>query len=61
MVHEKGLIPALIPSYLEALIKRLDSDTEKIGLYGGQPPNHVLINKYGPGEGIMVRSCSGQS
>jgi alkylated DNA repair dioxygenase AlkB len=35
--------------------------TEKIGkldLFGGKQPNHVLVNEYQPGEGIMVRwSC----
>ncbi|GAX80010.1 hypothetical protein CEUSTIGMA_g7449.t1 [Chlamydomonas eustigma] len=53
MVHEKGLIPAPIPSYLKNLMNQLDIDSQQIRLYGDQPPNHVLINKYGPGDGIM--------
>jgi hypothetical protein len=35
--------------------------TEKIGkldLFGGKQPNHVLVNEYLPGQGIMVSwSC----
>jgi alkylated DNA repair dioxygenase AlkB len=35
--------------------------TQKIGkldLFGGKQPNHVLVNEYQPGEGIMVsQSC----
>jgi alkylated DNA repair protein alkB family protein 6 len=33
--------------------------TERIGkldLFGGKQPNHVLVNEYLPGQGIMV-SC----
>ena len=54
IVHEKGLIPAPIPAWLRSLIKRLHGQTASMGLYGQGPPNHVLINSYRPGEGIMV-------
>jgi alkylated DNA repair protein alkB family protein 6 len=26
----------------------------KLGLFGGKQPNHVLVNEYMPGQGIMV-------
>ena len=51
LVHKQGLIPAPLPSWLQPLLARLARDT---GAYGpGQLPNHVLINAYQPGEGIM--------
>ena len=37
-------------SWLQALVTRLQSET---GLYGGRAPNHVLLNAYLPGEGIL--------
>ncbi len=50
-MHKKGLIPAPLPSWLQPLLGRLAQDT---GAYGeGQQPNHVLINAYQPGEGIL--------
>ncbi|PRW33548.1 alpha-ketoglutarate-dependent dioxygenase alkB-like protein 6 [Chlorella sorokiniana] len=51
IVHKKGLLPAPLPSWLQPLLGKLAADT---GAYGeGQAPNHVLINAYQPGEGIM--------
>jgi alkylated DNA repair protein alkB family protein 6 len=51
VVSSKGsLLQAPIPSYLSSLITEL---TEKFQLYNGAPANHVLINQYFPGEGIM--------
>ena len=56
IVHKKGLIPAPLPSWLQPLLGRLAQDT---GAYGeGQAPNHVLINAYQPGEGIMPHEAS---
>lgn len=57
IVHAKGLIPAPIPSWLQQLLKALPA--QLLGLFpADQPPNHVLINSYQPGCGIMVRtSC----
>ncbi|GIL57147.1 hypothetical protein Vafri_12447 [Volvox africanus] len=53
VVHSKGLIPAPLPSWLEPLLTRLAGEGGEGGLYGGKPPNHVLVNSYLPGEGIM--------
>ena len=49
MVHKKGLVPAPMPSWCTPLLARLASE----GVYGGQLPNHVLVNAYQPGEGIL--------
>jgi hypothetical protein len=54
VVHERaGLLPAPLPSWLQPLLARLG------GLAGGAyfcglPPNHVLVNAYEPGDGIMA-------
>ncbi|PNG99069.1 putative alpha-ketoglutarate-dependent dioxygenase ABH6, partial [Tetrabaena socialis] len=56
VVHAKGLIPAPLPSWLQPLLQRLAAEgggDGPSGLYGGLPPNHVLVNSYRPGEGIM--------
>ena len=50
VVHAKGLIKAPMPSWVEGLCRRL-GDAFATDLYGGAPPNHVLINAYQPGEG----------
>jgi hypothetical protein len=67
-VEAKGLIPAPMPAWLRALCERVARDTRiygaaAAGSEGSQPgppqqllPNHVLINAYAPGEGIMVRA-----
>ncbi|KAG6550699.1 hypothetical protein Mapa_007796 [Marchantia paleacea] len=49
VVHEKGLIPQSLPSWLKPLTERIDSET---GLFPS-PINHVLVNEYEPGQGIM--------
>lgn len=51
IVHTKGLIPSPLPRWLQGLADRLHAD---IPLFGDKAPNHVLINSYHPGEGIMV-------
>lgn len=48
-MHKKGLIPAALPRWLQPLLDRLAA----LGLYAGQAPNHVLVNSYQPGEGIL--------
>ena len=70
-MHAKGLIPGPMPSWLRPLLERIRTDTAPIGLYGfggsegseGKEtvaaPNHVLLNSYRPGEGIMVKSWGG--
>ena len=52
-VHEKwgGLLQAPLPSWLQALLTKLEQDVQ---LYKGAP-NHVLLNVYEPGQGILVR------
>jgi alkylated DNA repair protein alkB family protein 6 len=53
VVSDKGsLLPAPMPSWgIQSLITEL---SEKFKLYNGDSPaNHVLINTYGPGDGIM--------
>ena len=52
-VHEKwgGLLQSPLPAWLKPLLTRLDHDFQ---LYQG-PPNHVLLNAYDPGQGILVR------
>eukprot|EP00879_Flechtneria_rotunda_P025696 GHRR01027333.1.p1 GENE.GHRR01027333.1~~GHRR01027333.1.p1 ORF type:complete len:195 (+),score=33.59 GHRR01027333.1:761-1345(+) len=50
MVHPRGLIPAPIPRWLEQLLAELH---QQLPLFDGRPPNHVLINAYQPGCGIM--------
>jgi hypothetical protein len=52
-VHEKGLIPAPLPSWLTPLMEKLHRDTQQLELLGDSQPNHCLINEYRPGEGIM--------
>lgn len=51
IVHSKGLIPAPMPRWLQQLCSRVHS--QLLPLFGEQPPNHVLINAYQPGCGIM--------
>lgn len=56
IVHSKGLIPAPIPSWLQHLLQSLPRPL--LDLFPPeQPPNHVLINSYQPGCGIMVRQA----
>lgn len=50
-VSPKGaLIPTPMPSWLHTLTSTIGN---KFNLYGSQPANHVLINVYQPGDGIM--------
>jgi alkylated DNA repair protein alkB family protein 6 len=56
IVHTKGLIPSSLPRWLQGLADRLHTD---IPLFGDKAPNHVLINSYNPGEGIMVSAYTG--
>ncbi|XP_028679986.2 alpha-ketoglutarate-dependent dioxygenase alkB homolog 6 isoform X2 [Erpetoichthys calabaricus] len=47
--HPKGMLAEKLPEWLETY-------TEKISLlsaFGGRHANHVLVNEYKPGEGIM--------
>ncbi len=49
-MHQKGLIQTPLSSWLTPLIQRMHHDT---GIFGPDAPNHVLINSYAPGEGIL--------
>lgn len=52
VVHTSGwLIQQQLPSWLQPLAQLTHSST---GVFGSDPPNHVLINSYEPGEGILV-------
>mmetsp|Transcript_8012 Transcript_8012/g.20547 ORF Transcript_8012/g.20547 Transcript_8012/m.20547 type:complete len:223 (+) Transcript_8012:297-965(+) len=51
MVHRNGLVPDTMPSWLKALIGRIKQDT---GSAFPKDLNHVLVNKYDQGEGIMA-------
>eukprot|EP00850_Spirogloea_muscicola_P017948 SM000159S01779 [mRNA] locus=s159:106179:108257:- [translate_table: standard] len=48
-VHEKGMIPQAMPTWLAALAARLEEDFNELV----SPINHILINEYAPGQGIM--------
>lgn len=52
MVQPKGLIPTPLPSWSSRLISKLMED-ECSSWYGGSLPNHLLVNRYLPGEGIL--------
>ncbi len=57
IVHAKGLIPATLPAWLQQLLNTLPS--QLLDMFpADQPPNHVLINSYQPGCGIMVGTSS---
>lgn len=45
-----ALIPAQMPSWLASLVDRVSGE---FGIFGPQGANHVLINEYEPGQGIM--------
>ncbi|XP_010938157.1 alkylated DNA repair protein ALKBH6 homolog [Elaeis guineensis] len=49
VVHEKGLLPQELPSWLTKITQRICQQT---GLFPS-PINHVLINEYLPDQGIM--------
>ncbi|GAQ90220.1 oxidoreductase [Klebsormidium nitens] len=49
MVHEKGMIPEPVPKWLEGVLTGIAAKTDMFP----SPLNHVLINEYLPGQGIM--------
>lgn len=51
IVLDKGLLQATLPNWLWPLAMRMHDETK---IFGDTPPNHVLINSYMPGQGIMV-------
>lgn len=36
-------------------LKKYVDDIVELNLFNGKIPNHVLVNEYTPGQGIMVR------
>jgi len=58
--HEKGMVPEEIPAWLKQHCESLshlsisDPATGSTSLLFPKAPNHVLINEYLPGQGIMV-------
>ncbi|XP_014357077.2 alpha-ketoglutarate-dependent dioxygenase alkB homolog 6 [Papilio machaon] len=47
--HNKGMIAETIPEWLQNYLNRID----ELNLMGGNKPNHVLVNEYTPGQGIL--------
>ncbi|XP_076041593.1 putative RNA/DNA demethylase ALKBH6 [Oratosquilla oratoria] len=47
--HPKGMVAEPIPQWLQ---KHMDQITQ-LGVFGEKKPNHVLVNEYEPGQGIM--------
>ncbi|OQV19682.1 Alpha-ketoglutarate-dependent dioxygenase alkB-like protein 6 [Hypsibius exemplaris] len=47
--HVKGMIAEDLPSWLQVYASKIG----KLGLFGDKVPNHVLVNEYVAGQGIM--------
>nr|XP_056703430.1 alpha-ketoglutarate-dependent dioxygenase alkB homolog 6 [Euleptes europaea] len=47
--HPKGMVPEKLPPWLQTYTDKVSS----LGVFGGKLANHVLVNEYRPGEGIM--------
>uniref|UniRef100_G3WA88 Uncharacterized protein n=1 Tax=Sarcophilus harrisii TaxID=9305 RepID=G3WA88_SARHA len=47
--HPKGMVPEQLPRWLQRWVDAVSA----LGLFGGSQANHVLVNEYRPGEGIM--------
>ncbi|XP_071832863.1 alpha-ketoglutarate-dependent dioxygenase alkB homolog 6-like isoform X2 [Apostichopus japonicus] len=47
--HPKGMIVEKLPGWLDVYAKKI----AKYGLFEEHVPNHVLVNEYKPGQGIM--------
>ncbi|KAL8219912.1 UNVERIFIED_CONTAM: Alpha-ketoglutarate-dependent dioxygenase alkB 6 [Gekko kuhli] len=43
------MVPEKLPTWLQAYTDKVSS----LGVFGGKSANHVLVNEYRPGEGIM--------
>ncbi|KAM9224767.1 alpha-ketoglutarate-dependent dioxygenase alkB homolog 6 isoform 2-T4 [Dugong dugon] len=50
--HPRGMIPERLPLWLQRYVDKVSD----LSLFGGLPANHVLVNQYLPGEGIMSSS-----
>ncbi|XP_054567256.1 alpha-ketoglutarate-dependent dioxygenase alkB homolog 6 isoform X3 [Eptesicus fuscus] len=49
--HPRGMVPERLPLWLQRYVDKVSD----LNLFGGVPANHVLVNQYLPGEGIMPR------
>ncbi|XP_065427848.1 alpha-ketoglutarate-dependent dioxygenase alkB homolog 6 isoform X4 [Chrysemys picta bellii] len=47
--HAKGMVPEKLPAWLQGYAEKISS----LGAFGGKLANHVLVNEYLPGQGIM--------
>jgi alkylated DNA repair protein alkB family protein 6 len=47
--HTKGMMTEPIPKWLSDCCSKISS----LGVFGDRSPNHVLVNEYTPGQGIM--------
>ncbi|ESP02873.1 hypothetical protein LOTGIDRAFT_156824 [Lottia gigantea] len=47
--HPKGMVAEDIPQWLDLYCDKIG----KLDLFEGKKPNHVLVNEYSPGQGIM--------
>ncbi|XP_034648171.1 alpha-ketoglutarate-dependent dioxygenase alkB homolog 6 isoform X2 [Trachemys scripta elegans] len=47
--HAKGMVPEKLPTWLQSYAEKISS----LGAFGGKLANHVLVNEYLPGQGIM--------
>ncbi|XP_069313694.1 alpha-ketoglutarate-dependent dioxygenase alkB homolog 6 isoform X3 [Eulemur rufifrons] len=47
--HPRGMVPERLPPWLQRYVDKVSD----LRLFGGLPANHVLVNQYLPGEGIM--------
>nr|XP_008534459.1 PREDICTED: alpha-ketoglutarate-dependent dioxygenase alkB homolog 6 isoform X3 [Equus przewalskii]XP_008534460.1 PREDICTED: alpha-ketoglutarate-dependent dioxygenase alkB homolog 6 isoform X3 [Equus przewalskii] len=48
--HPRGMVPERLPLWLQRYVDKVSD----LSLFGGLPANHVLVNQYLPGEGIMA-------
>ncbi|XP_044162300.1 alpha-ketoglutarate-dependent dioxygenase alkB homolog 6 [Bufo gargarizans] len=47
--HPRGMVPEKLPTWLQTYAEKISS----LEVFGGSGANHVLVNEYNPGEGIM--------
>ncbi|GFO41767.1 alpha-ketoglutarate-dependent dioxygenase alkb homolog 6 [Plakobranchus ocellatus] len=47
--HPKGMVAETLPEWLQRYTEKLS----QLNLFEGRAPNHVLVNEYLPGQGIM--------
>lgn len=47
--HSNGMVAEVIPGWLQTYVNKINS----LGIFETQKANHVLVNEYKPGQGIM--------